>query len=229
MTRARAVAVLPVVGAVWFATIAAAAPAPAGNVTPVLDAANGAVAVVASSAPVDGRVAVVVQNGKAQPVRGVRVTAVATRPDGGLVTRGAAHALVPSTLAPGAVALGIVDFSPHEVAPDSTITFSVKSRRAASAASATALATSNFRLSAPQTGKVAQTLRMTLTNPGSRTVGGPVDVVVVCFNEASRPAVATDAQLPAAPIRPGRRRDATVKLQLLCPTYLAAAQGASVG
>jgi hypothetical protein len=212
----------------WLFVVGAAAPAPNGNVVPVLDPADGKVAVVASSAPVDGRVAVVVQNGTTKPVRSLKVNVFATRPDGGLATRAVTDDLVPSTLAPGAIAIGAVDFGPRPVSPNATLTFTVKSGRAPSSASPTALGVDGFVLSPPQDGKVAQTLGVTLTNPGSRTVAGPIDVVVVCFGESSRPTVATVTTMKKMTLRPSASRQATVKFRSLCPTYLVAARGTSV-
>ncbi|HEY7107123.1 MAG TPA: hypothetical protein VH986_12015 [Acidimicrobiia bacterium] len=209
------------------AASAAVAPAPNGNAVPVLDPADGKVAVVASSAPASGTVAVVVQNGTARPVRRVRVSAIATSADGGLATRGATVGVVPSTLAPGATALGVVHFRHRRVPTGATITFRVRSARSQSADAPTALGTGDFVLSPPQAGKVAQTLSMTLTNAGTRTVVGPLDVVVVCFDEASRPAVGTDVELSAARVRAGHTRPVEVDLRSLCPTYLTAARGAS--
>jgi hypothetical protein len=228
MKRRSSVALPLLVAGSWLFVVGAAAPAPNGNVVPVLDSADGSVAVVASSAPVDGRIAVVVQNGTAKPVRSVKVSAFATRPDGGLTTRAVTDDLLPSTLAPGAIAIGAVDFRPRPISPDATLTFSVKSGRAPSSAAPTALGIDGFALSSPQEGKVAQTLRVTLTNPNPRTVAGPIVVVVVCFGESSRPTVAAVTSMRKAPLRPRASTHATVKLRSLCPAYLVAARGTSV-
>ena len=222
------VALTLVVVSASFVSIGAVAPAPNGNVTPVLDPTNGQVAVVASSAPVDNRVAVVVQNGTSKPVRSVKVTAFATRPDGGLATRAVTDDLVPSTLAPGAIAIGAVDFRPRPIPSNAVVTFAVKSGRAPSSDAPTALDVGQFVLSPPKEGKVAQTLDVTLTNPGARTVRGPIDVVVVCFGESSRPTVPALSTMPKAKVRSRASTRATVKLRSLCPTYLVAAHGASI-
>jgi hypothetical protein len=228
MKRRSPVALTLLVAGAWFFVVGAAAPAPTGNVVPVLDPADGRVAVVASSAPADGRVAVVVQNGTTKPVRSVKVNVFATRPDGGLATRAVTDDLVPSTLAPGAIAIGAVDFAPRPISPNATLTFSVKSGRAPSSDAPTALGVHGFTLSPPQDGKVAQKLGMTLTNPGSRTVAGPIDVVVVCFGESSRPTVAVLTTMKKSTLRPRASTQATVKLRSLCPAYLVAARGTSV-
>ena len=212
-------------------TAPAGTPAPTGNVEPALDPANGAVEVVATGAPVDGRIPVLVQNGTAAPVRNVRVSAVATTADGTRSTKVSTRSLLPSTLAPGAIALAALEFDADDVDPDSTLTYMVSSGRAGSAAAGdgTALEIGSLALSAPLTGDVAQTLRLTVTNPTSRTIRGPIRVRVMCFGEARRPAVAVDSRIKRPKLAADADVSATVELRELCPSYLVAAKGRSAG
>jgi hypothetical protein len=207
-----------------LASIAAAAPS--GNVTPTLDPVPaGEVGVVAASAPVDGRIAVVVQNGTTRAVRNVRVTALATRADGGRATRAVTRDVMPSTLGPGEIALGVVEFRRRDVRAGSVMTFEATSGRAPSTDDPAVLDVGSFELSAPLEGKVAQTLDLTVSNPGSRTVNGPIALRVMCFNEAGRPALAVDGAVKTAKLRAGGNARATVRMRELCPSYLVAAQG----
>jgi hypothetical protein len=224
-------AVCLVVGAVITAQAAAAvsSAAPIGNVEPVLDPANGKVAVVAASAPVDGKVAVIVQNGTTAPVQNIRVTAVATRPDGGRATKVSTQSLLPSTLVPDAIALGVLGFRPRDVPADSTLSYKVSSRRARSSNDPTALDVGSLVLSPPLAGDVAQTLDVTVMNPSSRTIKGPLEVRVTCFGESARPSLAVDTRIKKSKLASGASTNATVKMHELCPSYLVAAKGQSVG
>ena len=71
---------------------------------------RGKVAMVASDAPVDGRIAVIVQNGSTTAVDRIRVSATSTSADGA-ADQGHGRRSLPATLAPGAIALGIVEIS----------------------------------------------------------------------------------------------------------------------
>jgi hypothetical protein len=215
--------------ALGSASAVAPPPPPRGNVTPALDAVpSGTVAVVASSAPVLGRVAIVVQNGSAAPVRNVRVTALATRADGGRATKASTNDLIPSTLVPGAIALGVVEFAPRDVRTNPALTFQVKSSRARSSDAPNALDVRDLVLSPPLTGNVAQRLDLIVANTGSRAVRGPLLVRVVCFGESARPSEPFDRAVRASKLAAGGTRAVSVDLQDLCPTHLVAARGAPV-
>jgi hypothetical protein len=217
-------------GSMGVATSSVPSGPPSGNVKPTLDAVPpGKVAVVASSAPVDGRIAVIVQNGTTGRVRNVRVTALATRPDGGSVVKASTRSLLPSTLKPDAIALGALEFRASDVPADVTLSYKVSSVRAPSAKDPTALDVGSLVLSPPLVGDVAQTLDVTVTNPSSRALRGPLDVRVTCFGESARPAVAVDARSKKSKLGPGASAHITVKLHELCPTYLVAAKAQSVG
>ena len=82
---------------------------PQGNVTPTLKPASG-VAVVAQSAPVDGKLALVLHNGTKKAVRVDLVTAVATSTDGGLAVRARTAKAYPQVLAPDQLALASVTY-----------------------------------------------------------------------------------------------------------------------
>ena len=196
-----------------------------GDATPSLEPVPaGQVGVVASSAPNGSRVAVIVQNGTGGPVDNVRVDATATRPDGGAVTSARTATLVPATLAPGAYGLAVLDFRKEGVAIDSSLSFKVRSTKAASGTDPKLLEVGALTRSAPTTGKVAQTLTFTVANPSKRAVRGPVTATVMCFNEAGKPVNLTAAKVRKAGL--GAGRDATVSIGLaeLCPTALVGAR-----
>jgi len=225
-------AFVSIAGTIWAAGVVGAVappPAPVGNVTPALDTVpSGTVGVAASSTPVEGRVAVIVQNSSTSAVRNVRVTSVASRPDGGLAAKAVTNDLLPSALPPGAIALGLLEFRAAASLPGTSLTFTVRSRRAASDDAPTALQVGSLVLSPPLTGDDAQTLTMKLGNPGSRTIGGPLLVRVTCFGESARPTDATDTTVRRSSLKRGATVTAVVKLHDLCPSYLVAARGASV-
>jgi hypothetical protein len=220
-------AVLMVGGAVGASGAGAATSRAAlsGDATPRLDPAPaGQVDVVASSAPNGGRVAVIVQNGTDDPVNNVRVDATAARPDGGAVTSARTATLVPATLAPGEYGLAVLDFRKEGVAIDSTVSFEVRSTKAASGTDPKLLEVGELTRSAPTTGKVAQTLTFTVANPSKRAVRGPVTATVMCFNEAGKPVNLSTAKVRKAGL--GAGKDATVSIGLaeLCPTALVGAR-----
>jgi hypothetical protein len=136
--------------------------------------------------------------------------------------------VVPATLAPGDIALGLVKFPTSDVPADSVLSFNVKSRRAPSGDRSASLAVGSFTLSPPLVGDVAQTLALKVTNRSSYAIKGPVDVRVMCFGEARLPAVAVDVtvQRPKK-VAAGASVSATAKMPLLCPSYLVAATGQS--
>ncbi len=224
------------VGGVCVALLAISAPAGAqstpaaraglsGDATPTLDAGTpGEVSVVASSAANRGRVAVIVQNGTDRPVNNVRVDATAARPDGGAVTSASTAKLVPATLAPGDYGLAVLDFRKDGVAIDSTVSFKVRSTKAASGTDPKLLEVGALTRSAPTTGKVAQTLTFTVANPSSRAVRGPVRATVMCFNEAGKPVNLSTGQVRKAGLRAGKEATVSIGLAELCPTALVGAR-----
>ena len=215
-------------GSTGVATSLAPSGPPRGNVEPALDPVPaGKVAVVASSAPVNGRVAVIVQNGSTKPVRRLRVTALATRPDGSRATKASTQSLLPSTLGPDAIALGVVEFRPRDLAADATLSYKVASARAPSGKDPTVLDVGSFVLSPPMAGDVAQTLDVTATNASSHGQGParrPGDV----FRRISAPVAVRRYPSKKSKLAPGASATITVKLHELCPSYLVAAKGQSV-
>jgi hypothetical protein len=197
--------------------------APQGNVTPTLQPAKG-VAVVAQSAAVDGRVALVVHNATTQPVRIDRVTVVATRTDGGAATRARSVKVYPQVVGPDQLALGAVTFRTKELTPDAKFTAKVRSTPVSTARAARVLSVGNLALSAPGTGSVAQTLRATLTNTTKSWTARLPETAVMCFGEAGTPTTFTTARASARGVAPGKTVSASVPLATLCPTYLVAAR-----
>jgi hypothetical protein len=198
---------------------------PVGNVSPKLAPVTG-VGAAASSSPVDGRVAVLVQNTTTSAVRIDRVTATATRSDGGLTTGARTAKAYPQVLAPGELALAAVQFRARDVPPGSTFAVKVRSTRVSSTRVARGLAASDLVLSAPRTGRVAQTLRATLTNVSTSWTARGAEAAVMCFGEAGTPTTFADARASTRRIAPGKTARASVPLTSLCPSYLVAARPA---
>jgi hypothetical protein len=207
--------------------VAGAAPAGAleGNATPTLDPVNGKVAVAASSAPVRDRVAFIVVNGTDAPVRVRKVSAVAAQSEGSRVIRATTKAVVPIVLDPGEAGLGEVAFRSGSLRPDATFVWDVDTTRAPTGGDAAALEVSDFVLSLPMTGAVAQTLSFDVANAGSTAVKGPISAQVVCLNEAKRPALVASTTVRRSSVRPGVAVPVTLKLRELCPSYVVAARG----
>ncbi|MET0920533.1 MAG: hypothetical protein ABWY77_04985 [Acidimicrobiia bacterium] len=230
MTRAGvAVAVVAVV-AIASLGIGGAASALDGNATPTVDAAPASVAVVAASAPVNGKVAFVVTNGTERVVRITRVTALASQTDGGQVLKASTTAVAPAVLAPGEQAIGQAAFRARSLAADATFAWKVATKRVASGTTSSdpsRLTLGNFVLSPAAVGSVAQTLAFDATNSSTKTIAGPLTVNVVCLNEAGKPAVATTTKVDRAKVRAGATVPITVKFRELCPNYVVAARGAS--
>jgi hypothetical protein len=223
---AAAVSTVAVLG-LALATTASASVAPElqGNVQPAVDAAPaGKVAVVASSAPEGGKIAVIVENGASTPVRRVVVVGLATRADGGAVTQTTTRVTVPAVLAPGAIALAALDFGKHGVPRGATFAFRVTSRRAATAGDPGLLEVRDLALSPPLEGAVAQTIAGRVFNTGARTLRGPVRVTAMCFDEARRPVGTTTSTVAVGKLAPGNSVRATVRFATLCPTYLVGAR-----
>jgi hypothetical protein len=220
-------ATLLVITALVAASGAARAPTPSsstgGNVEPALDTvAPDTVAVVASGAPVDGAVPVIVRNGTTRAVTVVRIRAVAVDGSGRSVARAATPTVVPRLLEPDGLGLARVQFEDATVPVSATYEFDVTSTRARNTKDV-ALEPTAIAHSPPSTGSVAQTFDITLRNPEQDPVRGPVRLAVMCFGEARRPSVVGITMVGMARIAPGADRRVTVGSSELCPTYLVAA------
>jgi len=196
---------------------------PQGNVVPTLQPATG-VAVVAQSAPVDGRIALLLHNGTTRPVRVDRVTVVAVRTDGGAATGARAIKTYPQVVAPDQLALTSVKFRANELTPDAKFTAKVRSTPVSTARASRILSVADLALSAPGTGAVAQTMRATLTNGSASWTAKLPEAAVMCFGEAGTPTTFTAARASARRVAPGKTTPASVPLATLCPTYLVAAR-----
>jgi hypothetical protein len=196
---------------------------PQGNVTPTLQPAKG-VAVVAQSAPVDGRLALLLQNATTRPVRVDLLTVVAVRTDGGAAIRARAVKTYPQVVAPDQLALTSVRFRVKQLTPDVTFTTKVRSTPVSTARASRVLSVGDLALSAPQTGAVAQTMRASLTNTTTSWTAKLPDTAVMCFGEAGTPTTFATARASARRIAPGKTTPASVPLATLCPTYLVAAR-----
>ena len=197
--------------------------APQGNVTPSTQPKPG-VAVVAQSAPVEGRVALLVHNGTTRPVRIDVVTAIATRTDGGQATGARTSASYPQVLAPDELGLAAVTFRKRALATGAQLSAKVRSTPVTTARAARTLSESDLVLSAPQTGPVAQTMRATLTNDTTAWTARTPEAAVMCFGEAGNPTTFAKARASTRKITPGDTTSASVPLTSLCPTYLVAAR-----
>jgi hypothetical protein len=196
---------------------------PQGNVTPTLEPSSG-VAVVAQSASVDGRLALVLHNGTKKAVRVDLITAVATSTDGGLAVRARTAKAYPQVLAPDQLALASVTYRKKSLVPGDTFAAKVRSTPLSAARAKRVVSVGDLVLSAPMTGAVAQTMGATVTNATTNWTARLPEVAVVCFGEASTPTTFTSARASTRRIAPGKSASATVPLTLLCPTYLVAAR-----
>jgi hypothetical protein len=201
----------------------ATAGAPQGNVTPILQPQTG-VGVAAQSAPTDGRVALVVQNGTQRPVRIERITAVASRADGSFATRARSVVAYPQIVAPGGISLASVRFRKAGLRPDDEVTVKVRSAPVRNARAGRVLAVDGLSLSPVQTGTVVQTMTATLTNPTRRWTAARPEAAVVCFGEAGNPSTFASARASTRRVKPGASATVTVPLTSLCPSYLVAAR-----
>lgn len=205
----------------------AVTPALLGNVEPALPATlPTSVAVVAHSAPVGAAVAIVVRNGTMHAVDKVKVAATAKAPDGASVVRATTTATVPETLAPGALAIGRLDFGKADLPSGTTFLFKVTSTRAKLSSHHAELEVREALLSRPMEGPVAQELAVTVANLGAKTYTGPIRVTVMCFGEARNPAFVTTATVKKVRVASGATTPATVTLRELCPTYMVGARAA---
>jgi len=131
---------------------------------------------------------------------------------------------VPATLAPGAYGLAVLDFRKEGVGIDSTVSFRVRSTKASSGTDPKLLEVGAITRRAPTTGKVAQTLTFTVTNPSSRPLRGPVTATVMCFNEANKPVNLSTARVRKAGLGAGKGATVSIGLAELCPTALVGAR-----
>jgi hypothetical protein len=207
------------------ATDPAAVPALTGNAPVAVDPVPpGEVAVVAASAPVRDQVAFVVENGSDATVRVVKVTAVAERSTGTQATRASTTAVAPARLAPGERAIGRVTFRRGTIDLAPTLTWEVRTARAAASPDPTRLAVGDLVLSPPKGAVVAQTLDLTLTNPQTRALSRPFVVEVLCLNEAGRPAVLARAGVGRTKLGAGKSTPVTAELRELCPSFVVGAR-----
>jgi hypothetical protein len=197
--------------------------APQGNVTPSTQPASG-VALVAASAPVDGRVALLLHNGTSRPVRIDRVNASATSSGGALATSARTSATFPQVLAPDELALATVTFRKRGLGTEPAVTAKVRSTPVSTARAGRVLSVGDLVLSPPLTGAVAQTMRATLTNTTASWTAQIPEAAVMCFGEAGTPTTITTARAPARRVAPGKSIVAKIELASLCPTYLVAAR-----
>jgi len=193
-----------------------------GNAVPTLEDAGGKVAVVASSAPLDGRVAFIVENGTDHPVRIRSVASGATSVGGATALRASTADVVPHRLAPGETAIGQVRWRAGTLEADATITWNVKARRTAAPSDPGRLDADEFVLSPPLAGRVAQTLAFDVTNPHGGPRFGPLATRVLCLNEASRPVLLVARDVQHRRLRSGASTPVTVDMVELCPSYLVA-------
>jgi hypothetical protein len=198
-----------------------------GDASPRLDPAPaGKVAVVAASAPYEDAVAVIVQNGTDHAVTNVRVRGAVTSADGAAAVVSQRAAVVPGTLAPGDDGLAAVRFRKGSVPLGATPTFRVTSSRAKPVSDAHTLVAGPLTRSVPMEGAVAQTLTFPVTNPGHRSVAGPLTATVMCFNEAGAPVVAVTTPVRTAGLGAGKSATVTASLPQLCPAAWVAVRSA---
>jgi hypothetical protein len=191
-------------------------PGLAGNVTPTIDRdVPPGLAVAASGVPYHDAVPVVLRNGTSAPVRGLEVRAAGN--GGASVNRSQARDAAPAEVSAGGLAIAIVPIG--TASPGTPLTLTVRARSRPS--DRTNLPVERVELSSPMSGRVAQRLTGRVRAP--RATGGPAAVVVVCFNEASRPATWARATTPGGAIDKGARVAFVVEFADLCPAYLVGA------
>src|SRR4051794_6208249 len=135
MRRSCVAALLVITALVATSAVARAAAAPSssigGNVEPALDTvAPNIVAVVASGAPVDGDVPLIVRNATSHAVTVLRVRAAGVDGSGRTVARAATRAIVPRVLEPGGLGLARVQLDDATLPASVTSEFDVRSTRA---------------------------------------------------------------------------------------------------
>jgi hypothetical protein len=214
-------------GSASTAAGALSTPTIGGNVDPALDVTEpGTVGVVASGAPIAGVVPVIVQNRKARAVTHLRISAHAVDGDGRTVARATTRTVVPNVLDHNSLGLARVDFHDRLLPLGLTFEFVVTSEPARDASTAT-LEPTQFRLSPPLTGRVAQTLDVTLQNATAEPTRGPVRIAVMCFGESRRPVLYAARTVRAAHLAPGGSMSTRVDFHELCPAYVIGANAVS--
>jgi hypothetical protein len=199
----------------------------AGNVDPALDVVEpGTVGVAASGAPLGGVVPVIVQNRKSVAVTHLRISARGVDGDGRTVARATTRTVVPNVLDPDAVGLARVDFHDRLLPLGLSFEFSVTAQRARHPATVP-LEPTQFRLSPPMTGPVAQTLDVTMRNATNTRARGPIRIAVMCFGESRRPVLYTDETVGSVRLAPGASMSTTVDFAELCPAYVVGATASS--
>ena len=176
------------------------------------------------SAPVDGVVAVLLQNGTSTPRRIDRINAVATRVDGGKATKASAVTAYPQVVAPGEYALASVKFAADDARADAQISVKVRSTQVSAGRAARALSVGGLVLSPSQAGATVQTMQASLTNGSSSWTARAPRAAVMCFGEAGKPSTFASARATARRVTPGDSTPVTIPLTSLCPSYLVAAR-----
>jgi hypothetical protein len=105
------------------------------------------------------------------------------------------------------------------------LTFRVKTSPSKSDDARDALDVRDITASSPLTGRIAQQLDLTVFNPATRAVRGPVRMRVVCFGESARPAEGVDRVRRVRRVAGGAGIDVRIDLRDLCPSYLVVARG----
>jgi hypothetical protein len=128
--------------------------------------------------------------------------------------------VAPADIRPGGLALAVVPLQHGNVSPGATIATAV-TRKPGSGTERATLDVERLELSPPMTGPVAQ--RLTGRVRSREATAGAARVVVVCFDEASRPATWGAAITPGGPLEAGKRVAFVVEFADLCPSYLVGA------
>jgi hypothetical protein len=196
----------------------------AGNVEPALDASGGQVEIAAIGSANGSVVPVIVRNATDSTVKVVQVTMAKPGPNGAPVTHTGA-AFVPGVLAPGALAIGGVDFDTPDAALLPTASAEVESRPAGRGSRSTDLTVRNVRQVAPTSVAGLPSFRMQLVNRTGRVVKGPIAITIMCFGESSRPTGVFTSSVDRGRLRRNAKLQAQVELATLCPAYLVGAQG----
>ncbi len=196
----------------------------AGNVRPALDPTTGTVEIAAIGSATDSVVPVIVRNATDSPVKAVRVTITKAGPSGTPVARTGAS-FAPSVLAPGALAVGGVDFGTADDALRQTTGSLVSSKPAAAHARGPDLRVRNVQQVAPTSVDGLPAFKMQLANRTGRAVKGPLTVTIMCFGESGRPTGVFSSDVDRGRVRKNQTIRASVELATLCPAYLVGARG----
>jgi hypothetical protein len=152
-------------------------------------------------------------------VRDVRLAATATRADGTATVRSRTSTVVPSVIAPGALAVARVGFGKAQPAPDDEVKVTVRKSRAGGSTS-TPVTVRETTLSRPMEGAVAQQLTVTLANDRERAVKARGRLGLTCFGEAGIPVLTVTSRVPEQRVAAGGTTTTVVDLPELCPSYL---------